>query len=214
MLQLKLKIDHNINQYGGQRSHTVECNGEVAGTLYDNRNCESQKTNFVFYPYSSRIAGAFSVELGSEERSYLLHAEGVKSNEMAEALDMVRDWAETIEARVTAMRDKFRKVLDAIPERPFKKSSTAEGYDGVLAKVLLGSKESFMMELTWAELAKMYGSSYGECSEYQVTGCGVNGEDYGIKWSHMRASKTIQANAYSGANMISIERSEAHISGL
>jgi len=211
MLQFKLKIDHTDGGWAKQRKHLVECNGEIAGHLYDNRTCESQSTNFVFFPYPSRISDEFSVGIDDKDRNYLLHAEGIRSDDMAEVLDMIRDWGETIDKRVAKMRDDFRKVLDAIPDRKFIMSKEAELHEGVKAKILKGSDHSFVMDLTWSELAKMYGSSYRECSEYQVTDCGVRGQAYGLKWQHMRKSPTISCVFYGGSSLLSIERSKDHM---
>lgn len=209
-LQFKLKIDHSDGGYSNQRQHRVECNGEIVGNLYDNRECDMERANFVFFPYPSRITGEFLADIKAEDREYLHRAKGVFGDDLAEVLDMVRDWGETVERRVNGMREEFRKVLDAIPDRPFTMRKEAQHYSGVTAKVLKGGSDSFQIELTWAELAKMYGSSYSECSEYQVCDCGVNDQAYGIKWQHMRNSPTIHAMSYSGFSFISIERSDAH----
>jgi len=191
----------------GQRRHSVYSNDLYIGTLYDNRECDSQPDTWVFAPQTSRVAGDFRP---SENEDYLIHAKGVRGEDIDEVLTMIKEWVYAIEEEMAYMMNAWRDSIDSLSVPEYKLSSYARGgYCGVNA-IVLGRGGRFETIMSWDDLAKMYSYSFTELNQYQVSSCGLHAYNHGLKWTYMKGSKYI--NVIGGSTLYAtIDRSEAAI---
>jgi hypothetical protein len=197
-MELILKTNSTKCRFG-QRQHTVICDGERIGTLYDNRECDRQPTNFVF------LEGCTDgLLLHAGENPYLQRAEGVKGDDLTDTLAQVRAWAEARAAKVAELEADFRAAIASLPVPQW--AGDAITFNACVS----GPRGAFKAALSADDVAKVIGHSYFECGEHQLPKFGTGEQYYGCKWTYMHRSSVISVVTYSGNRLMSITRSEAH----
>jgi len=181
-LSLKVANMYPNSTMPAQVCRRVMIRDEVLGTLYDNRNCEEQRPNYVFLPVnSSRIEGRYLCERTVDDTDYLHRAEGVRGDELMDVLEGIRAWAEAVQEWVRERRTELRAVLDFLPEPGWELSRIGAQHIGLTCQIL-GPCGSFTQDLSWANIAKLIGNSFSARGEYQIADAGVCGRDWGTMW--------------------------------
>ena len=205
---LRLKVGRKQGA-SEQIQHSIYCNGEHIGVVYDNTDMDESwgGERFVFaVSAKSRVNGKFLMAR-HEREAYIHRADTVRGEDLAEVLSMVREWVETVYVETEALRAEFFAVLDALPAVEFENPRDIQEWGGEA----LGPRGKVAVELTADQAAKVIAYGFEELGGWQVIDpefyhYGSNGKRYGasVKWQYNKMSDTI--SYVNGSYLLTTER--------